>query len=202
MTAAGAGFKRRAASPVSAGEEMTVDARGARGPRTGTVTYEGDAATIVFERRLRHPVDAVWRALTEPEDLAQWYLTEARIEGVAGGRIDYVSGPSRLQVTGRILAWDPPRLFEHEWIVEPQPMLPKGERSVVRWELTPDGDGTLLRVIHRGLSRPTASNFVAGVHAFLDRLEEELDGVPLTDWLARVAELRTRYPPLEREPPR
>lgn len=166
----------------------------ARPSGTGAVTYEGDTATITFERRIRHPVEAVWAALTEPGQLARWYLTEARIEGRPGGSLDYVSGPNRLHVTGKVLTWDPPRVFEHEWNLEPQPWMPNGERSLVRWELTPDGDGTVLRVTHRRLSRALASGFVAGVHAFLDRLEEQLDGLPLTDWTARVEALRASYP--------
>ncbi|HWM50074.1 MAG TPA: hypothetical protein VNO76_01835 [Thermoplasmata archaeon] len=36
---------------------------------------------------------------------------------------------------------------------------------------------------------------MAGIHAFLDRLENELDGTPLTDWVARVAEVRANYLP-------
>ena len=197
MTAAGAGFKRTGASPEAVAAERSVGMAGAGTGRAGTVTYEGDAAVIVFERRLRHPAEVVWRALTEPEHLARWYLTEARIDGRAGGAIDYVSGPNRLHVTGRILVWDPPRIFEHEWNLAAEKWHPGGERSVVRWELTPDGDGTILRVIHRGLSRRTASGFVAGIHAFLDRLEEELDGAALTDWTERVGEVRARYPPAE-----
>lgn len=53
-------------------------------------------------------------------------------------------------MTGRIRVWDPPRVFEHEWS---QPVLTDTESGVVRYELAPDGDGTLLRFSHRGLSR-------------------------------------------------
>src|SRR5207253_1945779 len=79
---------------------------------------EGDFATLTFERTIRHPVEAVWEAITDPQHLAQWYLTEARLDPRRGGTIDYLSGPSRLHVTGKLLAWEPPRLFEHEWNVE------------------------------------------------------------------------------------
>jgi uncharacterized protein YndB with AHSA1/START domain len=162
--------------------------------RVGTVTFDGDYATMRFERRLRHPIDVVWEALTESEHLARWYMTKANIEARAGGRIEYWSGPAQLHVTGRILTWDPPRVFEHEWNLEPLAQLPTGERSVVRWELEPDGEGTILRVTHRRLTRRTAIGFAPGVHAFLDRLEDQLDGAPLADWYARIEEVRTNYP--------
>src|SRR3989454_6611770 len=143
--------------------------------RAGTVTFEGDYATITFERRIRHPTQVVWEALTESEHLARWYMTRARLDARQGGSIDYWSGPARYHVTGKILVWQPPRVFEHDWNVEPRKELPKGEKSIVRWELTPDGDGTILRITHKRLTRPTAIGFVSGIHAFLDRLEDELD---------------------------
>lgn len=110
-----------------------------------------------------------------------------------GGSTDYVSGSSRFHVTGRILTWDPPRVFEHEWNVEPRNELPFGERSVLRYDLIPDGDGTILQVTHARLNRGTARGFISGLHAFLDRLEEQLDGRPLTDWQGRFAEIRPKY---------
>ena len=56
------------------------------------------------------------------------------------------------------------------------------EASVVRYELHPDGDGTLLRFTHRGLGVRNAAGFRPGTHAFLDRLEAHLAG----DALARL----------------
>ena len=162
--------------------------------RRGTLSFDGDYATLTFERRIRHPVQAVWEALTDPEHLARWYLTKARLDPRAGGAIDFWSGPSQLHVTGKILTWEPPRLLEHEWNAEPRKELPKGERSIVRWELIPAGDGTLLRFTHRRLTRQTAVVFSGGMHAFLDRLEDELNGTPLGDWFARVQDVRSNYP--------
>ena len=162
--------------------------------RAGTLTFEGDFATITFERRIRHPAQVVWNALTESEHLARWYMTTARLDARSGGSIDYRSGPSQYHVTGKILVWQPPRVFEHEWNVEPRRELPKGEKSIVRWELAPEGESTLLRLTHKRLTRPTAIGFVSGIHAFLDRLEDELDGAPLVDWRTRVGEVRVNYP--------
>ncbi len=194
MNEAGGGFKtaRRPLMPdspergdlMAASEEM----------KPGTLTVDGEHATIRFERRYHHPIDVVWRALTEPEHLARWYMTKAKLDARPGGTIDYVSGVSQFHVTGNILTWDPPRVFEHEWNVEPREFLPKGERSVLRWELAPDGDGTILRLTHRHLTTQTAAGFIAGTHAFLERLEEDLDGKPLRNWVKRVEELRAVYP--------
>lgn len=161
--------------------------------RRGDLTFDGEYATLAFERRLRHPVHAVWEAITDPDHLAQWYLTKARIDAHAGGTIDFSSTPAQVHVTGKILRWEPPRIFEHEWNAEPRKELPQGERSIVRWELTPEGDVTILRFSQRRLTRQTAIIFSGGMVAFLDRLENQLDGVPLVDWAARVEKISAHH---------
>jgi hypothetical protein len=60
---------------------------------------------------------------------------------------------------------------------------------VVRYELSRDGAGTLLRFTHRGLSVPGARGFHPGTHAFLDRLAAQLAGQPLPDWQQRYREV-------------
>jgi hypothetical protein len=35
----------------------------------GTVTIEGEYATLRYERRLSHPREVVWRAITDPKAL-------------------------------------------------------------------------------------------------------------------------------------
>lgn len=166
----------------------------AQSSRLGHVSVEGEYATLTFERRLPHPPEAVWEAITEPGQLAEWYMTRARIDGRMGGSIDFWSGPSQLHVTGSILAWDPPHLFEHEWNVEPRPERPRGEQSIVRWEIVREGDESLLKLTHRRLTRETAQGFAPGIHAFLDRLEASLAKTPLPDWRDRVEEERPSYP--------
>jgi uncharacterized protein YndB with AHSA1/START domain len=161
-------------------------------PPLGRVTVEGDYATLTFERRLEHTPEAVWKAITEPKQLAEWYMTDARIDGRIGGNIDFLSGPAQLHVTGNILTWDPPRVFEHEWNVEAREQFPC-ERSVIRWEILREDYGSLLKMTHRRLTKRASQGFVSGAHAFLDRLEASLDLAPMPDWMARVEELRPIY---------
>jgi len=170
---------------------------------TGRVVIADDEATLVFRRRLPHPPEAVWRALTEPSELLGWYMTKAVIDGREGGSIDFHAGPYQLHVTGRILKWDPPRVLEHEWKVAPRPELPTGEDGVIRWELRRHGHGTELHLEHRNLNRETALGFAPGAHAFLDRLEARLGGRTLPDWQERYTLVAPRYPPswVSRRPP-
>ena len=150
----------------------------------GEVIIEGDYATLKYERRLAHPREDVWKAITDPTELAMWFDNKAVIDGRNGGTIDFVTGPAGFHTTGRILVWDPPRVFEHEWHTAPQPQLPDGEsEAFIRWELIRDGDSnTILNLTFSRLTKPTALRFASGMHAFLDRLTAQLDQRPLPDW--------------------
>ena len=162
---------------------------------TGVVVIEGEKATLIFRRHLAHPPEVVWKALTDPSELSKWYITKAVIDGKEGGTIDFVAGPSRMHVTGRILTWKPPLVFEHEWKVDARPELPSGENAIVRWELRRDGEGTIIHLEHRKLSRDTALGFAPGTHAFLDRLAAQLDNLALPNWQERYQQVSNQYPP-------
>jgi uncharacterized protein YndB with AHSA1/START domain len=155
--------------------------------REGKLSIHGDHAVLTFERRLPYPVATVWSAIADPAERAEWF-GETTIDPREGGLIDMVAtGPplpvEKKRMTGRILVWDPPNVLEHEW---KQAIV---EDSVVRYELQPDGDGTLLRFSHRGLGPRNASGFLGGTHAFLDRMEAYLAGDDLPDWTTRRQEI-------------
>ncbi len=155
--------------------------------KEGKLTIEGDKAMLSFERRLPYSVEAVWTAITDPAHRNQW-MGQTTIDAREGGTISMVptgppQPPKMKTMTGRIRVWDPPHVFEHEWnqrVVEP---------GVVRYELSPDGDGTLLRFSHRGLSVPNAQGFLPGTHAYFDRLEAYLAGDALPNWAQRYQEV-------------
>lgn len=157
----------------------------------GTLVTSGGIAVVAFERRLAHPVDTVWAALTEPDQIAAW-LGRGTLEPHVGGEVAIRTGPedrSDLQrlMTGRLLTWDPPRVLEYEWL---QPGLGV---SVVRYALEADGCGTILRLTHRRSATPGAFGGRAGWHAYLDRLAAHLDGLPVPAWSDRRAAVEAAY---------
>jgi uncharacterized protein YndB with AHSA1/START domain len=165
--------------------------------RNGTLLEDGEHATLTFHRVYHHAPEKVWEAISTPEGLRAWlFCSEALIEGHVGGRIEMTSGPPAYRSTGKILAWEPPRLLEYEWNVAPVPEMPRGERAIFRYELEPAaaGEATHLRVTYRRLTRQSARGFLPGLRAFLDRLEAQLDGRALPDWLERFGALRAEYP--------
>jgi hypothetical protein len=89
-------------------------------------------------------------------------------------------------------------LLEYEWNIEPVPEMPRGERAIFRYELTAEGDWTHILVTYRRLTKSTARGFLPGLHAFLDRLEAQLDGRVQPEWMRRFNELRAEYPEWEK----
>jgi uncharacterized protein YndB with AHSA1/START domain len=166
--------------------------------KPGTVTFDGETAAIAYERVLPYTPEQVWTAITDPAHLAQWFAHKVVVEPRVGGRVEMTSGPSAFHSTGAVLAWDPPRVFEYEWKVAARPELPKGEDSVVRWELSPVAEGTRLRFEQRRLTRGTALGFAPGMHAYLDCLAAHLDGTPIPDWQQRYGEVASQYPSWQR----
>src|SRR5579871_1162972 len=161
----------------------------------GEVTLDGDFARLFYQRRLPHAPEKVWAAITDPAQLRQWFMaSSARIDAREGGSFETVAGPAQIRAHGRILTWDPPRVYEHEWITEPRDEMPQGESSFVRWVLTPLEGETLLTLEHRRLTKMTAVGFAPGWHAFLDRLAAQLDKQPLPDWMQRFGAVRASYP--------
>lgn len=157
----------------------------------GTIETDGEAAVIRFERHLPFPIEDVWAAITDPEQRGAWF--GETVLDVEAGTIEMLpedppAAPDAKRLTGRILVWDPPHVFEHEWrqrIVED---------GVVRYELSETATGTLLRFTHRGLSVRNARGFIPGTHAFFDRLDAHLAGAEPPDWQERYAAVAPAYP--------
>jgi len=154
----------------------------------GLLREDHGRASVVFRRLLRHPIEDVWAAVTDPRKIEVWFMARVTREDSPGGRLDMVH-PNGVHATGRVLEWRPPHLYEYEWNLPPGPSNPEGEASVVRWELTPTGGGTLLVLTHQKLTRPTAEIFARGLATFLDRLAASMDGTPLPQppWVPREA---------------
>lgn len=163
---------------MSDGGARTEDPGSVGGP--GLLQVGQEEASITFRRLIRHPIQDVWSAITDPKHIEAWFMTKVRREDARGGRIE-MEHPNGVHASGRVLEWSPPRTYEYEWNLPPGPAQPNGEATTVRWELRPSEGGTLLVVTHRRLSRPTAEIFVKGFKTFLDRLSAHLDGLPMPD---------------------
>jgi uncharacterized protein YndB with AHSA1/START domain len=158
---------------------------------TGKVEIKDNRATITFTRLLKHPPEMVWEAITTPEDFSAWYNGKVAIEPRVGGMFElWTSGDFHWR--GQILAWEPPRLFEYEHNHEPSKVLPTGADTIVRWELTPSNEGTLLTFTQSRLK--SNFGFAPAMHVFLERLEAHLGGQEPPDFMKRFRKVMPLYP--------
>jgi len=154
-------------------------------------TVDGRPA-LRFERRLAHSVDAVWRAVTEPSELAHWFPASVAVDLRVGGTITFAFGdPGGDSNAGEVTELDPPRRFAFTW-----------EDDLLRFELEPEDDGRAcrLRFTHVLDERDAAARNAAGWHICLDNLERRLGGEPAAapsdgpteEWRARYDEYVAR----------
>jgi uncharacterized protein YndB with AHSA1/START domain len=140
---------------------------------------------ITFERRIPHPIDAVWAALTEPGQLLKWW-GRAEVELEAGGAftlrwLNEGDDGEGSVLEARIAELEAPRVLDlaGTWAAERA----DGERfdqsaTRLRFELEPDGGATVLRFANTldfGEER-FRTMVPAGWHFHLDALATSLDG--------------------------
>jgi uncharacterized protein YndB with AHSA1/START domain len=137
----------------------------------GTFTTIDDRPALIFERRLAHPVEKVWRAVTDPAELAHWFPVAA-------------AEPEVIEV-------DPPRLVAFTW----------GEDVLrIELEPADAGAGCALRFTAIFDDAARASRDAAGWHVCLDTLARRLDGAdtampgsePTPEWRERYDEYQRR----------
>ena len=137
----------------------------------GTLHHHGTRHRLRFERRLAHPPEKVWRALTENAELAHWFPT--RIDGPRepGAKLRFVFPGERTEewaaMDGELMVYDPPRTLEYSW-----------GGDILRWELQPGGEHTLLVFTHTFEDETKAARDASGWDVCLDSLESALAAAP------------------------
>jgi uncharacterized protein YndB with AHSA1/START domain len=134
----------------------------------GVLSSEGDRWTLTFTRRLAHPPEKVWRAVTEPEHQAAWFPDAMVGERRAGAPLRFTPSydPSD-GFDGEMLVFDPPSVMELRWGTDH-----------LRIEVRPDerGTGTVLTLTDTFAELGKAARDAAGWHECLERLACALDG--------------------------
>jgi uncharacterized protein YndB with AHSA1/START domain len=149
-----------------------------------------------FERRLSHPVEVVWEAITQPGELEQWFPSRVEVDELRPGaemtfRFENMPLDAPSTMTGRVIEFDPPRLFEFTWG-------PPGHEDHLRFELEPvagSEDACLLRLTVLLEARDKAARDAAGWHLCLDRLGRQLAGAEpggREGWRERYEEYQRR----------
>ena len=128
-----------------------------------------ESVVIQVERRIAAPPAAVFRYLTEADLWARWQGQSAELDPTPGGRFAVRMAEGQI-VEGKFVDVEPDRRVVVTWGWQDHPRMPPGT-TTVEFELTPDGDGTLVRLTHRGLPPEDLPIHRAGWDVFLPRLE-------------------------------
>lgn len=129
------------------------------------VGHEGKPA-VRFERSYPYPADRVWRAITEPRELAQWFPSRVAHEGRVGGTITFDGDPYSDPSTGTILTFVRPTAFSFTW----------GD-DVLHFTLETVGDHCQLVLINVLSEAKAAARNAAGWTICLSELDKELAGI-------------------------
>lgn len=157
---------------------------------SGQLSRHGDTVDVRLEHTYPVERDVLWKAISEPEQLAGWFAT-IKGELTEGGRCHVVfdaDNPEQ-QINGTIEE------------------CAKGERLVLSWEMLDHSDstvaatlsagkeGTILTLEHHRMQEDTAAAYGAGWQAYLEALAAFLEGNSgiRERWDARWQELLPLY---------
>lgn len=104
---------------------------------------------VTVAKRINAPVEKVWKALTDKAQMKEWYFDISDFDlGVHREFNFYEPGKEKkYHHHGEILEIVPNEKLKHTWTY---PEFTK-EKSIVKWELEKDGEGTMVTLTHKGL---------------------------------------------------
>jgi uncharacterized protein YndB with AHSA1/START domain len=118
-------------------------------------TAQAQSETITFEFELSHSPKKVWRALTDPQLLADWLLPVVGFELRPGAAFTLKAPPQPGwdgSVSCRMLDIEEQQRISYSWAV--------GElQTVVTFTLTPSATGTRLSLVQSGFKPDQKKNF-------------------------------------------
>jgi uncharacterized protein YndB with AHSA1/START domain len=139
---------------------------------------EAASRALVYERRLPHPPEKVWRALTENSLLEQWLMQNDFLP-IVGHRFQFRAEP-RPHWNGvtdsEVLDVAPNERLSYTWNASGEET-PGGLKTVVTWTLTPTSDGTQLRMEHSGFRPEEDVRNLQGARYGWPRFLEHLERV-------------------------
>lgn len=149
-----------------------------------TLLRAGARPILRFERHLSRPVEAVWRAVTDPAEMRAWFPTRIEIaEWKQGAELTHHFDEHDIDpLPGTVLDWDPPRHVRFTWGTD-----------TIGFELTRAPDGGTIFVLTEELGASIAARNAAGWESCLDRLEFGEERQP---WQARFDQYAAAFRPI------
>jgi uncharacterized protein YndB with AHSA1/START domain len=142
-------------------------------------TPRAQSDSIAFEFDLPHSPKKVWRALTDPELLAEWLLPAVGLELEPGAAFTLKKDPAPPGWDGtvncRVLEVEVQKKLSYTWVVGDMRI-----DTVVTFALTPTASGTRLSLVQSGFRPDQKQNFGGARYGW------RLMGGKLVDLLART----------------
>lgn len=139
-------------------------------------------APLVFERTYNAPAGKVWAAITQKEQMKQWYFDLKEFMPEPGFEFSFLSGPpdgiQYLHLCG-ILEVIPGKKLSQSWRYNGY----EGYTTVT-WELFDEGDKTTVKLTHAGLHTFPATNPDFAANNFKEGWTHIL-GTSLKDYLEK-----------------
>jgi uncharacterized protein YndB with AHSA1/START domain len=130
----------------------------------------------VIEKELPHPLEKVWRALTERPLIKEW-LMDNDFQPAVGHRFSFRSTPVpnwNGVIDSEVLVVEPNKKLSYTWSSF-------GLESVVVWTLAATSGGTLVRMEHSGFPLDQEAAYKGagyGWRKFIGGLERVVAGLP------------------------
>lgn len=141
-------------------------------------TENKTAEGVALERTFNAPVGRVWKALTDVEEMRQWYFELEEFRPEVGFEFEFIVEHEgrKYHHLCRVTEVVPERKIAYTWRYKGEP-----GNSLVTFELVPEGNQTKLQLTHDGLETfpdtPSFArkNFEAGWTSITAELEQFLE---------------------------
>lgn len=99
--------------------------------------------------KVNAPLDKVWNAITNKEQMKNWYFDVPDFEPKIGNNFSFYGGDENEEYHHfcEIVDLIPNEKLKHSWTY---PEISK-EKTLVKWELKPENEGTIVTLTHKGL---------------------------------------------------
>jgi uncharacterized protein (TIGR03086 family) len=142
----------------------------ATSPTRRAMDHDRKEASMAFEKSVLVPLsaDETFALITQPDRLRRWQVITARVDLRAGGDYRWTIVPGH-SAGGTFTEVEPGKRVVFTWGWEGSPDLPPGASTVII-TLEPATDGTLVRLVHQGLTSEQEASHADGWNHYLGRL--------------------------------
>ena len=139
---------------------------------------------FVIERTFDAPIAMVWKAITDRDEMKQWYFDLAEFKPVKGFEFQFEGGPDERKYLHlcKIIEVIPEKKLSYSWRYEGYV-----GNSVVTFELFSEGDKTRLKLTHEGLETFPTNNPDFGKSNFAEGWTY-IVGTSLKDFLEKITQ--------------